>query len=254
MNYYRTQLLLLLMAGDIHSNPGLTVKYPCPVCARDVTSRGVSYRCTICSGWVHAKCSGLLNVTTVSERNNDWTCNPCSPSKTQQSTPPPSSPSPTPVPSAEQISDGSTFNVLQFNANGICNQLTELGVLLERNKVNVAFIQESKLQNPRTLASGITPQYVRTSPMVTAEDYSTSFMNRFPSPINHSQQRRHLIPNWNNLQHKGGYREHEVDHFQHLHHPPASSGSNWYQSSIEHPLTTPDTLILSDFNAHHPSW
>ena len=36
--------------------------------------------------------------------------------------------------------------------------------------------------------------------------------------------------------------------------PPASSCSNGYQSSIEHLLTTPDTLILGDFNAHHPSW
>ena len=58
----RTQLLLLLMAGDIHPNPGPTAKYPCPVCARDVTSRGVSYRCTRCTGWVHPNCSGLLNA------------------------------------------------------------------------------------------------------------------------------------------------------------------------------------------------
>ena len=36
--------------------------------------------------------------------------------------------------------------------------------------------------------------------------------------------------------------------------PPASSCSNGYQSSIEHLLTTPDTLILGNFNAHHPSW
>ena len=36
--------------------------------------------------------------------------------------------------------------------------------------------------------------------------------------------------------------------------PPASSCSNGYNSSIEHLLTTPDTLILGDFNAHHPSW
>ena len=36
--------------------------------------------------------------------------------------------------------------------------------------------------------------------------------------------------------------------------PPASSCSNGYQSSIEHLLMTPDTLILSDFNAHHSSW
>ena len=36
--------------------------------------------------------------------------------------------------------------------------------------------------------------------------------------------------------------------------PPASSFSKGYQSSIKHLLTTPDTLILGDFNAHHPSW
>ena len=36
--------------------------------------------------------------------------------------------------------------------------------------------------------------------------------------------------------------------------PPTRSFSNGYQSSIEHLLTTPDTLILDDFNAHHPSW
>ena len=35
---------------------------------------------------------------------------------------------------------------------------------------------------------------------------------------------------------------------------PASSCSNGYQSSIEHLLTTKDSLILGDFNAHHPSW
>ena len=36
--------------------------------------------------------------------------------------------------------------------------------------------------------------------------------------------------------------------------PPASSCSNRYQSSIEPLLTTPDTLILGDFNSQHPSW
>ena len=35
---------------------------------------------------------------------------------------------------------------------------------------------------------------------------------------------------------------------------PASSCSNGYQFSIEHLLTTHDTIILGDFNAQHPSW
>ena len=45
-----------------------------------------------------------------------------------------------PATNAEQISDDSTFN-----ANGIGSKLTELGVVLEINKVKVADIQESKL-------------------------------------------------------------------------------------------------------------
>ena len=36
--------------------------------------------------------------------------------------------------------------------------------------------------------------------------------------------------------------------------PPASSCSNVHHSSIEHLLTTPDTLILGDYNVYHPSW
>ena len=36
----------------------------------------------------------------------------------------------------EQVSDDSTFNILQLNSNGIGNTLTELGVVLERNKNN----------------------------------------------------------------------------------------------------------------------
>ena len=76
-------------------------------------------------------------------RSKDRTCDPWSASKIQQSPPSISSPPPTPALSAEKNSDDSTF--LQLNDNGIGNKLTELGVVLERNNVKVAFIQESKL-------------------------------------------------------------------------------------------------------------
>ena len=49
------------MSGDVHPNPGPATKYPCPVCTRNVTRRRVSYKYTKCHGWVHAKCSGILN-------------------------------------------------------------------------------------------------------------------------------------------------------------------------------------------------
>ena len=44
----------------------------------------------------------------------------------------------------DKKSDDSSFNVLQLNTNGIGNKLTELGVVMENNKVKVAVIQESK--------------------------------------------------------------------------------------------------------------
>ena len=58
----QTHLKLLQMSGDVHPNPGPSTKYPCPICTRNVTSRGVIYKCNRCSGWVHAKCSGIFNA------------------------------------------------------------------------------------------------------------------------------------------------------------------------------------------------
>ena len=131
---YQTHLKLLQMSGDVHPNPGPATKYPCPVCTRNVTSRGVSYKCT--------KCYGILNAA-QNRRKNDWTCDAGSAPQSQQSPPPTRSHAR--APPTKQISDDSTFNVLQLNAKGIRNKLTELEVVLERNKVKVAVIQESRL-------------------------------------------------------------------------------------------------------------
>ena len=76
---------------------------------------------------------------TLKWRSSDWACGPCS-------TPPPTSlPPPTTTPPTDKKSDDSTFTVLQLYANGIGNKLTELGVVMDNNKVKVKVIQESKL-------------------------------------------------------------------------------------------------------------
>ena len=90
----------------------------------------------------HAKCSGIINAAQY-RRKGDWTCDACLVPQSQQSPPPTRSP----APPTKQISDDSTFNVLQLNANGIGNKLTELEVVLERNTIKVAVIQESKLSH-----------------------------------------------------------------------------------------------------------
>ena len=134
----------LLLSGDVHSNLGPTTKYPCPVCARNVTSRGVSYLCNRCSCWVHSKYSGLQNVAEY-RRIIDWGCSSCRSPHTL--------PTPQPLPPSIPIYavDGNSLAIMQFNANGIDNKLTELGEFLERHNVKVAVIQESTLSsNSRT--------------------------------------------------------------------------------------------------------
>ena len=41
-SYFSRSGLRILLSRDVHSNPDPTTKYPCPVCARNVTGRRVS--------------------------------------------------------------------------------------------------------------------------------------------------------------------------------------------------------------------
>ena len=50
-------LLLLLMSGNIHPNPGPI--FPCSVCALNMTWKGKSVQCCACHKWVHLRCSQL---------------------------------------------------------------------------------------------------------------------------------------------------------------------------------------------------
>ena len=50
-------LLLLLMSGNVHPNPGPI--FPCSVCTGNVIWRGKSVQCCACSKWLHLKCSQL---------------------------------------------------------------------------------------------------------------------------------------------------------------------------------------------------
>ena len=131
---YDPLLLLLALAGDVHPNPGSS-KYPCSVCFKNVTSQGTMYLCTRCTHWVHSRCSGLRNAADY-RRANGWICTVC------MTPPQPRVPSPPPSPTHTPTK---TFNILQWNANGIGNKQTELSIFLEAHNVKVAAIQESKL-------------------------------------------------------------------------------------------------------------
>ena len=127
--------LRILLSGYVH--PGPTTRFPCPVCARNVTGHGVGYLCNR-SGWVKMqRCTDELRTGYASL------------SVHRHST---------------KAATGATIN-----SNTSCrwefihphtiqrkwlgNKLTELGEFFERHNVKVAVIQESKLSSNYTTPS-----------------------------------------------------------------------------------------------------
>ena len=68
-------LLLLLMSGNVHPNPGLI--FPCSACAGNVAWRGKSLQCCTCSNWVYLRCSQLsLSKFRTLGCSRCWSCPP----------------------------------------------------------------------------------------------------------------------------------------------------------------------------------
>ena len=69
-------VLLLLMSGNIHPNPGPI--FPCFVCAGNVTWQGKSVLSCTCSKWVHLRCSQLsLSKFRALGSSHSRSCLPC---------------------------------------------------------------------------------------------------------------------------------------------------------------------------------
>ena len=69
-------LLLLLMSGNVHPNPG--PPFLALVCAGNVTWLGKSVQCCTCSKWVHLRCSQLsLSKFRAFGSSHSWSCLPC---------------------------------------------------------------------------------------------------------------------------------------------------------------------------------
>ena len=113
----------------MHPNP-VPSRYPCSFCFKNVTSQGTSYLCTRCSQWVHPRCSGLRNAADY-RKANGWICTACM-----------TSPQPPPSPAHTPTMSDKTFNILQWNANGIRNKQTELSIFLDAHDIKVAAILE----------------------------------------------------------------------------------------------------------------
>ena len=77
--------ILLLLSGDIETNPG---PWPCPTCQRPYTRRLGSILCRTCGDWTHRtqRCAGLRQGQEVPPW---WVCSSCHPNHGQAAQPPP---------------------------------------------------------------------------------------------------------------------------------------------------------------------
>ena len=210
-------------------------KVSCPVCARNVTSRGVSYLCNRCSGWVHSKCSGLQNAAEY-RRIKDWVCSSCNS--------PPTLPKLQPPPIPTQAVDENSFTIMQFNANGIGNKLTELGEFLKRHNVKVVVIQESKLSS-----NSKTPniQNFTTVRKDRRQGQGGGLLILIHKSINFSRKpelsETLVEPHLEELTITAMLGDTELI-ITDVYTPPASSCTGGYLPSLDHLIMTTDTLIL----------
>ena len=151
-------------------------------------------------------------------------------------------------------SDDSTFNVIQLNANGIGNKLTELGVVMENNKVKLAVIQESKLTLKSKTPCIQTYTTVRKDRPHGLGGGLLTFIHRSVTFSKQPSSAESLYdPHLEEFAIEAEIGNTKLI-ISNIYISQASSCNNGYQSSIEHLLTTQDTLILGDFDAPYPFW
>ena len=72
-------LNLLLLCGDIDTNPGPNWKYPCGSCKKPVKSNQHGIQCDSCDSWIHTRCLGMNNdeYQLLANSSCSWTCPDC---------------------------------------------------------------------------------------------------------------------------------------------------------------------------------
>ena len=205
----------------------------------------MSYLCNRCSGWVHSKCSGLQNAAEY-RRIKDWVCSSCNSPHTLPKLQPP------PIPT--QAVDENSFTIMQFNANGIGNKLTELGEFLKRHNVKVVVIQESKLSSNSKTPS---IQNFTTVRKDRRQGQGGGLLTLIHKSINFSRKPESpetlVEPHLEELTITATLGDTELI-ITNVYIPPASSCTGGYLPSLDHLMMTTDTQILGDFNAHHSAW
>ena len=89
----RFLLLILLLSGDIHLNPGPSATFPYRTCQREVLDSDPAIQCDQCDMWVYVTCDCSLTISDYNEMlanpsDDPWFCSVCRLTSHQVSTTP----------------------------------------------------------------------------------------------------------------------------------------------------------------------
>ncbi len=175
----------------------------------------------------------------------------------QQHPPPPHNPPPPPNTPPIQNNTGSHLKVLQYNINGINNKIDELLDYMEKKKILIGALQETKLTGKSKLKK--TPNYTLIrKDRGTNKGGGLAFLihkdvnfNLVPTPPSHERD-QHLESLTISLPSK----DNNNLFIRNIYIPPQSSCQQNYNPPFNNLFDNlgPSSLILGDFNAHHELW
>ena len=223
-------LSLILLCGDISSNPG--PRYPCCVCSQQVSnSNKYSFQCNKSRRWVHEECS---SGQTARDYNRSWIC----PSTVHNNNP---------VTVPEIAPD--KLRVLQWNCNGIGNMWSELTHFLDTLNIHVAAIQESKVTSSEKLKfPGFSVLHKHRS-----GKQACGLLLVVKNSVNYTTLKNTEDRHLESQRIKLFLQNEEITPIN-SYIPPSSSCSSGYSSDFNALLSDKKTLLVGDLNSHHPSW
>lgn len=236
----RRLIVTLLVQSGIELNPGPWICHSCNKVANTNCCQ-----CSICLNWVHLKrqCSQLLHSSEYNRTT--FKCPTCATNNR------PAQPIKT-YPVVPQEKPPPTFNVLQFNINGLTRaSKEELEHLLQKHEIHLAALQETKLKDTASVKFA-NYNCIRCD----RNQFGGGLAFLVHKSLTYTETRlpqNAQVSQYTETQAIRIHGNHPIT-FINVYIPPVSSCMTGWKASIAHLLLQDDTIILGDFNAHDPLW
>ena len=202
----------------------------CAICSTIVTWASRSVKCSKCKKWCHVrKSKNCSELKSWKDYTPTWSCPKCA------------NPNQTPT----IVKD--SFKILQFNCNGLRNKIIEIVNFMKDNKIKIAAIQESKL-NDKALLPDLGDFYLIRKDRQRDAGGGLAF-------IVHNSIQPQKLPDMQPDQHLETLAIKIAGiSIVNIYLPPVSSCSQGYNPDFSSILSFNNAIILGDFNAHDPLW